>query len=153
MYNINIMLESVANSQEAFTAISYANTLNDKSGYSVNLFTELTATPVIKPNCGIFPIEKALYSKDLVIATSISTGRYLPNCIAKTRVLYVWEPEWLFKQMDYIDTYKIIKNADILISQSEKHNKCIKNLSNRDSDYIIPNFNLMEMIDEIRNRA
>lgn len=153
MYNINIMLESVANSQEAFIAISYANTLNQNSEYSVNLFTELVATPVIKPNCAIFPIEKALYTKDLNIATSISTGRFLPTCIADKKVLYIWEPEWIFKQMDYIDVYKIINSADILISQSDSHDRCIKNISNRKSDYIIPNFNLMEIIDEIRNRA
>jgi hypothetical protein len=147
------MLESVANSQEAFIAISYANTLNEQSGYSVNLFTELVATPVIKPNCGIFPLEKALYAKDLVIATSISTGRYLQNCIAKTKVLYIWEPEWIFKQMDYIDTYKIINSTDIIICQSSSHDKCIKNIANRKSNYIIPNFNLVEMIREIRDRT
>lgn len=149
MLKVNIMIESLNTSQEAFTAISYANTLNANKDFSVSLFTESSSIPVIRPNCAIFPIEKALYTNGVNIATSLSTGRFLKNCIADKKVLYLWEPEWIYRNLDYIDTYRIINNAGILISQCNKHNETIYNLSGRKSDFIIPNFDLMEILNAI----
>ena len=149
MLKINIMLESLANSQEAFVAISYANTLNNNKKYSVSLITELVMTPIIKPNCAIFPLEKALYTDGINIATSISTGRFLKNCIAEKKVLYLWEPEWIYRNLEYLDTHRIINSANILISQCDKHDECIYNLANRKSDFVIPNFDLMEILNVI----
>ena len=146
MLKVNIMLESLANSQEAFTAISYANTVNGNKKYSVNLFTELAAMPIIKPDCAIFPLEKALYVDGVNIATSISTGRFLPKCVADKKVLYLWEPEWIYSNLEYLDVYRTINNAQTVIAQSDAHADCIRNISGRKVDWVIPNFDLMEIL-------
>jgi hypothetical protein len=145
---INILVDSVNNSQEAFLAIQYANTLNDDGRYTVNLFIQNEATPVISINAGIFPLEKSLTQKGLTIATSFATAKFLPSCVADYKIFYITEPVWLFEKIDYLKVFNTINKSDKIVCQSDFHNKCIKTISNRESDAIIPLFNLPRIINE-----
>lgn len=144
--NINLLLSDLGNNQEAFVAIAYTNTLNETAGYNVNLFTENHALPIIRPNSAVLPIEKGLYADGITISTSLSTAKYLKNCIASTKILYVWEPEWIFSQMEYIELYNILNTKAVLIAQNQYHAEAIANLANRKVDKVIPNFDLVEII-------
>jgi hypothetical protein len=144
---INIMLDSTFNSQEAFMAITYANEMNAVSENTVNLFTMANSLPVIKPNCAILPIEKALYTKGVNIATSFHTAKFLRSCIAEKKVFYVWEPTWIFNKMDYLTWYKIFNEDIKLIARCREHAKCIYNLSGKRVRDIVPNFNLRDILD------
>lgn len=144
--NINLLLNELANSQESFVAIAYANLMNEKGPYSVTLFSENQNLPIMKPNAGIFAIEKALYQHDPLISTSISTAKYLKKSASKSKILYVWEPEWMFEKMDYIELYNVLNTPATLIAQNEFHAKAIFNISGRNADFLIPNFDLIEIV-------
>lgn len=148
MLPINILVDNIGNSQEAFIAIQYANTLNCDGRYSVNLFIQNESTPVIAVDAGIFPLEKALTQKGVTIATSFSTAKFLPTCVADHKIFYITEPVWIFDKMDYLKVFNTINKSDIVICQSEFHNKCIKSVSNKEADAIIPLFNLPRIINE-----
>ena len=146
------MLDSTFNSQESFMAIVSANTLNDDINHTVNLFTLANSLPVIKPNCSILPLEKALYTRGINIATSFNTAKFLKSCIAEKKVFYVWEPEWIFKQSDYLTWFNIFNDDEIiLIARCREHAKCIYNLSGRRVKVIIPNFDMKDIIDATNN--
>lgn len=146
MLKINILLDNLGNNQEAYTAISYANTLNDMDGYNVNLFIQNQLFPVLRPNCGVFPIEKALYVDGMTISTSLSTAKYLKNSVAKSKIMYIWEPEWLFSKMEYLETHRILNTKALLVAQNEYHGQAIFNVANRKPDALIKNFDLIEII-------
>ena len=147
-----IMLPNLGQSQAAFFAISYANTLIASKSYSdFSLFICDTVAPVAKPLCIVTSIDRIHGFDGLLIATNLYLASLLVNVTTQRKVLYLWDLEWLRDehQGNYLENLKILQNPElILVARSESHAAVIENYCNRKVDAVVPNFNLKTLTDK-----
>lgn len=144
---VGILLNNIGNNQPAYMAINHANTIHKfKLGHVIELYYQQISQPVVRPMCMVNTIDKATLVKDLVIATDLYNCKYLSTMTAKHKLCYLFDLEWLRHEIDYIDTFKMLRKTN-LICGSKEHQEAIKKYCGVESK-VIESFNLQRIINE-----
>lgn len=104
---------------------------------NVCYFVENSVRPIIALKRPCMNIVDAFSFRGKMLATNLSTATKMLNmpCVGG-RYFYVWNPEWLNKQVEYSSLWPYYSPRIKLIARCEDYRKIIKNCFNVDVDVI-----------------
>lgn len=149
---VGIVLNNLGVNQQAFMAISYANTLIKNNIINdISLFYCDNSPFVIKSVAAAFNVDKAYQFDGLLITNDIYTASLIHSTNAR-KILYLWDLEWLRGKGSYISNLNILKNKDYTIMcRSPYHAKVIENYCGV-KPIIVPNFNIPMMLEKLNGK-
>lgn len=106
--------------------------------------------PVLDVPFAVMNVHNITHWNGVCFATDVETANVLRRCNNRMqRYFYVWDLEWLRKTFKFEDLVTVLRDPELkIIARSESHAQVIKNISNREVDGIVEDFNL-EQIKEL----
>jgi hypothetical protein len=151
--NVGIIVPHLGASQLAYLAINQANLWAKNSKHNMFLFYEDLVRPCVKVDVAAMNLNEIWNFKGLLIATTLSSASYMINAVCpSSKVFYTWDLEFMRKEKDFLRNSAIYRDETIrLYARSKSHQAVLENYSNRKVERVLPNLDIMEMInDELR---
>ncbi len=154
--NVGVLVDSTGYNQAAFIGINAINTLSlGDSEYKLSLFYKNLSYSCTKLASVSTTLDKIYHFNGTLIATNLDLAAYMIKAYTpKLRILYVYELEWTKENydLDYIKYFNILNNRDIkIVAPSRFYAEAIKNFCGREVDAIVPQFNITEIMNALRN--
>ncbi len=150
---IGTLVKSLDCSQLAFMMTDSFNKASENTAEDdfIVFFNDF-APNVIRPLfCTLNISEMWNFSGNLISTCVHTTASMIKAPIAATKYFYVWDLEWIRREIQYKDAIKSFIDPRIeLIARSKSHAEAIKNFCNRDVIGIVEDFNI-DQIKEIFN--
>ena len=153
MKNFNVLLNNLGSSQLSFFVIKQINELPEsRPEIDGIVFYENLSSSCLPTNFSIMNISECWFDSGPTIATSFSTAEKLKNFYNKKKAFYVWDLEWIRndKNISY-EEYRSVYCDDSfkIIARSEHHKKAIENAFNIKVDVVIPDFNIIKILEAV----
>jgi len=89
--------------------------------------------------------EMSSFSDGVVIAANIDHAKEIASLVTNSRkLLYLWDLDWMYKKMSFIEVYEILNNPklDIIVRSKTHQNVVDKLLKNKKTLGIVKTFDL-----------
>lgn len=112
-----ICTDSLGYSQENYEAFSNINDVVDRSLEEVSVVPVDVSNECIKLKTAVHNmVELGSFNDGALIAMNIRNAKRILNCPNNsTKVLYLFNLEWMFKEFLYEDLYSVFTNKDLTI--------------------------------------
>lgn len=140
-----ICIENLSYSAFNYECIKNVNSYVEENTDEISFCSMDQTFPFMDINSAIYhPNEIDCFNNGVIITSKIDIAKHIVKATnSSQKILYLYDIEWMFNLSSYDDIYEVLSNKTLKIfARSEDHVRPIKNLSNREPDAIINNFNL-----------
>lgn len=153
MNKVGIILKNLGQNQSSLLLINYLNGLVTQTNeYDFTIFYQEMVPLAYRPLCATMSVAEVYdFEEGILIATNIDSAIALNRCPnSSKKYFYVLDLEWLRGRQNYLYNQEAF-NLN-LICRSQSHAEAIKHYSGKQVDFIVPNFNIGYITNEINRR-
>jgi len=149
--NVGVIVQDIGPSQLGFLALNQCNVVSKATDHDCCIFIRSLDTPCIQPAVACMNVSELFSFEGIIIATTIDTVMMALNTMSRVDVIfYVWDLEWLRGKTNFLENVKAYNNPRVtLVCRSLEHAKEIKNYANVQVSNIVPNFNIMAILEAV----
>ena len=140
-----ICINNLSYSQFNNEVFTYVDNYVDNSTYDISFASIDQTMPFMDVNTAVFSASSMdSFNDGVIISNTIEIAEMiLSSSNSSKKVLFLYDLEWMFKQMFYSEIYKVLTDNNLLlISRHKDHSSIIKNTCKREPDAIIEKFDL-----------
>ena len=153
MKNFSVLVNNLGSSQLSFFIIKEINALPAlRPEIDGIVFYENLSSACLPVNFATMNMSECWCHSGPIVATSFSTAKTLSEFPSEKKMFYVWDLEWMRSnnKKQYEEYRDVYTNESMeLIARSTSHKEAIENAFNRTVNYVIPDFNLMKILEVI----
>lgn len=155
MSNIGIIIPDVSNSEMTFYTVNQCHYAKQFSNYEPYIFVEDLQPPCMQIMCACMNLSEIFSFTGTLIATNLKNANIMAKAkINAKKIFYVWDLEFLRRgNNNFAQNNEIYRNKDIkIVCRSEEHAKVFANYANRKPDLIVPNINIVEIHEKLKDK-
>lgn len=154
--NVGIIVDRLDANQAAFSVINNVNGLSmNNSEDKFTIFYKENGPICTKVATSVMPIDKMYVFDGCLIATNIDNAIFMSKTYTpKIHILYMFDLDWVRSSRNFLLNSSILNNKNtIVIAPSEDYSKAIFNYCGRKCNAVIPSFNIMSILEVIKNEV
>lgn len=149
---IGVILQHTAFGEPQDVIIKNINKIVEQNIHDPVIFSYNISTRVHEPLCAVCPLinmssvtNGALIANDLVGAQAM-----LAASTPAKKIFFVWNLEWIYRETAYNTLRSVFGHDDaVIIARSETHKQVIEFVSGKKVDYVMQDFDLEGIVNEV----